>query len=310
MTKRFDDINLATLPAPEAVETISFEALLSFRVADLKVRWPAWDMGRLETDPLKIDQEVGASRETLIRARVNDGYKASTLAYAVETDLDLKGAEYSTARKIIDPGDAFATPPLPVIYESDDDYRLRIQLAFEALSTAGPAGAYIYHTLAADGAVLDAAVFGPESGLVGPGQVLVVVLSREDGGVPSGDLLNTVRAYLSADDRRPLTDQLIVQGADIAEYEIEAEITVGAGADAELVRGQAEDAVTAWAAANGRIGSGVTLGRIFAALYVRDDSGSSPVLDVTIASPEADIAADPTAAPVCSGVTVTVVVTP
>ncbi len=39
--------------------------------------------------------------------------------------------------------------------ESDTDYRLRIQQAFEGLSVAGSVGAYQYHGRSADGRVAD-----------------------------------------------------------------------------------------------------------------------------------------------------------
>lgn len=68
------------------------------------------------------------------------------LACAAGNDLDVIGANYNTTRLIITPADDSTIPPTPAVMESDTDYRLRIQQAFEGLSVAGSVGAYQYHT--------------------------------------------------------------------------------------------------------------------------------------------------------------------
>ncbi len=314
---RFAAINLSALPAPAAIEQISFEAILAemksaFLAAyeEHRIRnpqLPAIDTLHLETEPLNIAFQTMAFREVLVRQVGNDKYKAATLAYATEADLDNKAAELGVVRKVIDIGDPNATPPIAPTYESDIDFRFRAQLAWEGLSVAGSYGAYLFQTLTAHADVLDAAIFGPESGEdVNPGQVRVTILSREEGGTASPDLLAAVEAYLSSDLRRPLTDQVLVESATITSYAVEATVKVRPGSSAEVVRKAAEDAVRLYTEQQYGIGQAIRRSRIAAALYVGDDAGRSPVIDVTIASPASDVVTGARAAPKCTGVTVSV----
>lgn len=106
------------------------------------------------------------------------------LACAAGNDLDVIGANYNTTRLTITPADDSTIPPTPAVMESDTDYRLRIQQAFEGLSVAGSVGAYQYHGRSADGRVADISVTSPS-----PACVTISVLSRENNGVASEDLL-------------------------------------------------------------------------------------------------------------------------
>ena len=83
------------------------------------------------------------------------------LAFAEDADLDHIGARYNVERLVVDPGDASAIPPVPATYEPNADFRRRIQLSFEALTTAGSTGSYIYHALSASGQVRDASATSP-----------------------------------------------------------------------------------------------------------------------------------------------------
>lgn len=322
---RYTSIDLSRLPAPTAVEKIQYEAILAARMDDFATKFPDYDVAALETDPAKILEEVDSYRETLLRALANDKYRATRLAYAVGADLDNIVGELGVARKLLDIGDPNASPPIPPTYESDTDLRFRGQLAWEAQSVAGPAGAYEFHGLTASPDVKDVAVWGPESGHVDPGQVLVTVLSRTGSGAAPdatidavattldaysvhyvGDIDPTVRATRNRQGVRPLTDQVFVESATITEYAIDVTIKVGQGADAEIVRQAAEDALTAFAAERHRIARKVFRNAIAAKAYVGDDTGPSPVEEVTITSPAADVNPGDRGAAWCTGVTVTV----
>ncbi len=63
--------------------------------------------------------------------------------------------------------------------ESDDRFRMRIPLSLEGHSTAGPVGAYKFHTFSVSAAVKDVAVLSPA-----PGQVDVIVLTASENGQP------------------------------------------------------------------------------------------------------------------------------
>ena len=184
----------------------------------------------LESDPSSKLLAVWAYRECLIRQRMNDAVRAVMLAYATDADLDQHAVNYNMDRKIIDSGDPEANPPIAPTYESDIEFRRRILLAFEQLSVAGPEGAYLFHASNASQKVLDAAVKSPDAG-----EVLVTIQSRDDDGIASAELIQTVQDYLSADEIRPMTDKVTVQSVSVQTYTVDAELFVYDGVDAQLV---------------------------------------------------------------------------
>jgi phage-related baseplate assembly protein len=66
-------INPALLPKPNAIDPLDFEKLLAARMDDFTARADqvgfTYDVGALETDPIKIDNEVHAYRTLDARAR-------------------------------------------------------------------------------------------------------------------------------------------------------------------------------------------------------------------------------------------------
>jgi len=301
---RFDSINLAELPPPAVVEEIDWRAIRNATLDDFLERLRAegvTDYAPVESDPAVKEIEAGAYREMGMRARVNDAARAVMLATATGADLDNLGAFYGVKRKLLDEGDPDATPPVPPTYESDEDYRRRIQLAPEAFSTCGPQGAYIYHALAADRRVKDAQAYGPEDGVgLTPAQVLVVILSRDGDGSCPAELVDAVRAYISADERRPLADEVFVQGAEIVPYEITASLTILPGADPAVVEAAARAALERYAAERHRVGLSVDVSFVHRAL------AQPGVERVTLASPAADVEIGPTQAAHCSAINITV----
>ncbi|KIC14062.1 baseplate assembly protein [Leisingera sp. ANG-Vp] len=294
MAGGFSAINLSLLPPPEVLQAVDYEAMFAAMLADLRGRDPAFD-ALVESDPAYKILEVAAYWATLAIQQMNDAAKAVMPAYATGSDLDQIAARYGVARLVIDPGDAAALPPEPPILESDSDFRRRMLLAFEGMSTAGPVGGYIFHALGADPDVADASVQSPV-----PGEVLVTVLSRTGDGTAGAELLDTVSAALNAEDVRPLTDLLTVQSAAILSYAIDATLTVYPGPDSAVVRQAAESAAAAYAAEQHRLGRDVTLSGVYAALH------QPGVQNVALASPAADIAASDGEAAFCTGITVTV----
>jgi len=149
-------IDLSQLSAPDVVDELSFTVIRDAMLADLAVRDP--NLSNLPTsDPSYKVLEVAAYRELLLRQRVNDASVAVMLAYATGSDLDNLGALpwMNTPRLVVDPGDENAIPPIEPTYETNDDYRARLQLALEGFSTAGPEGAYLFHAKSASGLVKD-----------------------------------------------------------------------------------------------------------------------------------------------------------
>lgn len=293
MAGSFTTVDLSQLPAPGVVETLSFEAIFQAMLADLIVRDPTFS-AMVESDPAYKVLEVAAYREVLLRQRVNEAAKAVMLAFAMGSDLDQIGANYNVGRLVVDPGNPDAVPPVEPTMEPDSDYRARIQLSLEGITTAGSEGSYVFHALSADGQVKDASAISPA-----PGQVTVYVLARTGDGTAGEELLDAVEAALNADTVRPLTDQVLVQSATVVPYTIEAELVMYPGPDAEVVRQAAEDAVTAYAESVRRIGYDVSLSGLYAALH------QPGVQRVNLTAPASGLVIGDGEASHCTSITVT-----
>lgn len=290
---QFTAINLAMVAPPNVVETLDFEQIYAEMLADLMSRLPGFD-AFLESEPVIKVLEVAAFRELLLRQRINDAARAVMLPYAMGADLDVLGTLFNVTRLLITPANPAASPPVLAVYEADNDFRYRIQLSLEGLSTAGPEGAYIFHALSADGQVLDASAISPE-----PGEVLVTVLARQGSGVPSPELVATVLAALSDESVRPLTDYVQVQPAHIEPYQITATLHFYAGPDREVIMANAQAAIEAYAVAQHRLGLDVTLSGVYAALH------QPGVQRVDLASPVANMVIDRQSASYCTAITLT-----
>lgn len=294
MAGSFTVINLSELPAPNVVEALSFESILAEMVADLQSRDTTFT-ALVESDPAYKVLEVSAYRELLLRQRVNEAAHAIMLAYANDEDLDQVGANFSVKRLVIDPGNPDAVPPVAAIYESNDDFRARIQLSFEGYTTAGSKGSYIFHGLGADGDVKDIDAVSPT-----PGNVTVYVLSRTGDGTASTELIEAVESTLDATDVRPMTDNVTVQSAAIVNYSVTAQLVVLPGPDSSVVRQAAIDAMTAYAEAQRKIGYDITLSGVYAALH------QPGVQRVNLTAPTGNIVIGEGQASYCTAITVTV----
>jgi phage-related baseplate assembly protein len=290
---QFTAINLAQVAPPDVIEPLDFEQILAAMLADLLERAPELD-AQVESEPFMKLLEVCAYRELQLRARINDAARAVMLPYSTGTDLDNLGALFGVERLLVSPAVPTAIPPIAAVYESDSDFRYRIQLSLEGLSTAGPEGAYIFHALSADGQVLDASAISPT-----PGEVLITVLSRQGSGVPDATLLATVLAKLSDESVRPLTDYVQVQAATIAPYQVTATLYFYAGPDREVVMANARAALEAYTAGQHRLGLDVTLSGIYAALH------QPGVQRVDLASPTANLVVNRQSATYCTAINLT-----
>lgn len=142
---RFSVIRPDLLPAMQVLETIDTEQIISNRMAQLVELWnsydppngAAYDVGGTEFDPIRINQELNAYFELMVRDRVNQAARAVTLVYAVGSDLDAIASRYpfglprKTTTSIVN--DVATT-----VSESDDEYRQRIWLSPNVLSLNGP----------------------------------------------------------------------------------------------------------------------------------------------------------------------------
>lgn len=257
-------IDLLALPAPEVLESLDFEEayqadLALFREA-MGENWSA----ALESDPITKLLELVAFRRVGNRARVNDAGKALLLAYAKRSDLDHLAGNVGLQRLVIQAEDLDAVPPVPAVLEEDDALRERVQLVYEGLTTAGPRNSYILHARNASGLVADATAESPA-----PAEVVVTVLSLEDNGAASPELLQAVDAYLSDDDIRPVADRVTVQSAQILPYRVDAKVFLGGtGPENEAVLAECRRRLEAWINPRRRLGVEVARSAIDAQLHI------------------------------------------
>ena len=318
----FREIDLSVLPPPELVEALSFEAILAEMLADFKAR--EGDAILLESDPAVKLLEVAAYRELLLRTDINERARQCLLAFAAAANLEHLGAFYGVVRALLDVGDEAAIPPRPPVFETDASLRSRIQLAPEALSVAGPKGAYVFHALSAGREIAEMKIEAPEpdkvtiaytfkeSGLSAlakdasaispvPGDVVVTVLGRDGDGTAGEELLAMVEAALTDEFVRPLTDHVIVQAAEIVGYAIEATLEIPPGPDSSILAALAGDRVRAYVAGIHRLAGVVARSGIDAALHVPG------VNRVVLTAPADDILCEAHQAPFCESISIEVV---
>lgn len=294
-------IDLSQLPAPDVVEALDYESLLTERKATLISLYPEEQQSAiaatlaLESEPIVKILEENAYRELILRQRINEAAQAVMVAYALDGDLDQLGANNGVTRLTLTPADDTTIPPTAAEMESNDDFRARIAAAFEGLSVAGPTGAYEYHAKSADGRVADASAISPS-----PAVVTVTILAREGNGVADDALLAVVDAALNDEDVRPVADRVSVQSADIVEYEIEAELYLYPGPEAEPIRAASEAKLAAYVTAQKRLGRDIRLSALYAAMHVEG------VQRVNLIKPVADVVLDKTQAAYCTGWSLTV----
>jgi phage-related baseplate assembly protein len=294
-------INPAHLPLPKAIDELDQEAILDARMADFQARadqagFP-YDVGGLQFDPIKIDQEAHAHRETLMRARVNSAVRAVLPAYAQGSDLDAIAARANVQRLVIEP----ATLEAPAVMETDTALLLRYLTSF-AVPAAGSPDAYVYHSAKAWPQARDISVLGP--GVHGvPGRAAVYLLGP-DGAPAADEICDRVREALHAPNVKPLTDIVTVAPADIIPYEIALTITLPRGPAPAVVAAAAQEQVRKAAEARYAIGATVYANAIEGAAYVGN------VLRVRRSAPTGDIVVGPSQAAFCTQITITVEVEP
>lgn len=306
-------IDLSDLPPPALVDQPDFETRLAAKIARLVTTLPEFS-ALVESDPAIKLLESDSYDEMLLAQACNDAARQMLIAFATGANLEQLGAFYGVTRLVITAADP--ETGAPAVMESDEELRRRILLAPHSFSVAGPERAYAYHAQSASGDVLDAGATSPESddivelvmgvladhaaagplvaamaaalgSAVWPGTVIVSVLSRTGDGTAPGDTLDAVEAMLTDDAVRPLTDEVIVQSADIVEFLIAAQLWLYAGPDPDLILQTAIDSLNALLARARRLGRDIPRSAIVAALHV------AGVQRVELTAPAADVVITP-----------------
>ena len=204
---RFSIIQPDLLPVMKVLETVSTEKIISNRMSQLVQIWRGhdppngaeYDVGALEFDPIRINQECNTYFELLLRDRVNQACRAITLAFAVGSDLDAIASRY--------PG---GVPRLPL--EADDHYRRRVWLSVNPLSPHGTAKSYQYWALTAlDGILRDASAVKIRSSLEENPIIIVSCLINDRlNPLPSTAQFIAIRAFILDHTRLAMTDVISV----------------------------------------------------------------------------------------------------
>lgn len=276
-------VDLSKLPAPDIIDPSDFETIKAAMIAKaIEEDATLADALGLESEPGVKIIEVCAYRELLLRAAANDAGRQCMLAFASGANLINLAANNGVT---------------PFDGESDDDLRARAAEAPDGFSVAGPKAAYEDIARNSSPLVADVQATSPAAG-----QVQVAVLSTDPSGIASGDLLATVTAALTGDDVRPFTDDVSVVSAAIVTYPVTFTLYIASGLDTATVLAAAEAALAAYAASRRKIGRGVAVKGIDAALM------APGVENLVRTLPAADIEAVDGTAAIIGDVTPTVVV--
>lgn len=296
-------VDLSKLDAPKVLEDLDFETLLAERKQEFinlfdESERPFWQSRlSLESEPItKLLQEV-VYLQLLERTRINQAAQATMLAYATGTDLDVIAANYNVQRLIIQQANTSANPPVPEIKESDDDFRTRTQLAFEALSSAGPRKAYTFYALSAHGGIADVSVVSPK-----PACVTVTVQAHDNNGKPTPEMIEAVKNALNDESVRPIADRVTVQAVEVFEYQVNAKLHLFRGPQTEPILKAAKENLQRYTQRTKRIGKDITRSGIYAALHVEG------VQNVEIISPATDLILSDSQSAYCTQSTINTVI--
>lgn len=269
-------VDLTSLPAPAMIATVDAEAIIA-RMAASFTAWALDEYGvdvtgivSLEGEPLAVQMQFYAYQEAQMRAAFNDVLKSNLLAFAAGTDLDHIAADHGVTR---------------LAGETDFALRSRIVLADQGNSAAGPEEWYEFHARSASTEVADVAVYRTGAGP----EIEVAVLSTADGGIPSSELLATVRAVVTSPSVRSINDIVSVVAATKTVVNVTADVWLLPETPLSVFDGL-EAMLRAALTAEGGIGRDINRSWLQAKLMV------SGVANVEVASPSADVIMDDHAA--------------
>jgi phage-related baseplate assembly protein len=291
---RFSVINLAELSPMRVLETIDSDAIISARMTRFVELWNesdppsaiAYDVGALEFDPIKINQECGAFFELLLRDRVNQAARAITLAFGSGSDLDAIASRYPGGVPRLP---AVANPrdykEFPLDWESDDAYRKRIWLSPNPLGPHGTAEAYQFWALSAltAGTLRDVSTIKIRPRLQDNPIVLVTCLLAGDEPRPSTGQLLAIRKYIQDESRQAMTDEISVCPPKIREINYKVDLWFYPGPDATLLMTRVRDSV------NNLIANQYWLGHDHTLMALHAACALSGVARATIIEPTADV---------------------
>ena len=194
-------LDLTTLPPPDVLQSVNFEALLTEMKQDLLVMAPELaEALNLESEPISKLLEVVAYWRIHDRQMVNDAVKSNLLSFAKSSDLDQLAAFYDLYR---------------LSGEADEPFRERLQANIRGWSP-GSVDYYRFHALSVDPVIQGAYAASPQ-----PGLIRVAVLLDGDS---DDSLLAKVQDRLTDPAIRLLTDRIDVVPAQLIPVSVTAHI--------------------------------------------------------------------------------------
>ncbi|WP_295163448.1 baseplate assembly protein [Selenomonas sp. F0473] len=196
---------------PAAAATAHFEIKLSALRPDSVVIPKGTRIGTAEQVLFALDAD------TIIKA---GGLTARVSGTCTEKGGVGNGYAAGTIRDIVDPIPYVTSITNTTVSEGganaedDDAFRRRIQEAPEHFSTAGPNTAYAYFAKKASPLIADVKCTSPAPGVVNIYPLLTA------GQLPGEEILNAVKAVLSDDSVRPLTDKVEVRSPSGVSYDV------------------------------------------------------------------------------------------
>ncbi|MBU2533329.1 MAG: baseplate J/gp47 family protein [Alphaproteobacteria bacterium] len=273
---------LASLPAPDVIEIIDFEARLAAFIETLQAQFYAsgldYDVGALESDPAVILMEAAAYQDINLRQRINEAVYANLLPFATGADLDHLAAWYDVTRDY---------------QETDERLRTRIVLAIQGRSTGGTAPRYKAVAMGADPSVADAVVY-----TIGRDPTVRVAVFVSGGGAVPPATLATVDAALQNEAVRMVNDMIAVESAVELTVDVTANIWLQPSASSSLIVEIEANLAAAWADEI-TLGHDITLSWLSAKLHI------AGVHRVEIVSPGDDVVIPFNQAPALGVVTIT-----
>ena len=190
------NVDLDSLQRPQAIDTPSDQAILDELKADLIALYPDIEPYlELESEPsLKILEVVAFREANVVRPHINDVLRSRLLAFATGADLDHLAAFYEVTRL---PG------------ETDTAFRERVALENKGRSTGGSKYWYEAAARRADVRVKSATVYRERLLPI----IHIAILSTENGGIPTQDLLDAVSAVVLSNTVRLVNDTIVIEAA-------------------------------------------------------------------------------------------------
>jgi phage-related baseplate assembly protein len=295
----------------EVLEKLDAESIITARMRQLVSYWfmgdppsaAQYDVGNLEFDPLRINQECSTYFELLLRDRINQAARSVTLAFATGGDLDAIASRY--------PGG------MPrIANESDENYRTRIWLSSNLFSKQGIYESYVYYALTA--ALLAGTPIRDCQASAIPGKPDVRITIMADGTpisydpigkqftpapspLPTDAQCSEVFSYIAADGmgRKGLTDVISVGGPSVITVPYVIRIQLYPGWEQASIMLQLAIALGKLLESQRYLGFSHTRAAIDGALKV------SGVFDIFIDSPSVDVIIPATSVVVVPSVSLT-----